>query len=1151
MGIFDFILKPIQSLLGEVLGFLTGTDFDDQDESAGALVNKQSNIDPIPVIYGRRKVGGTRVFLSTGGNKNEYLYMVIVLSEGPVDAVEEIYINDELWLKDEAVVSGTKYSGLITHGIALGGDSQVYISMLSGADVTWGANHTLSGIAYVALRFKYDQDKFGGIPDVKCVVRGKKVYDPRKDDTSSAYDSSLGVSTHRANLVSTWEWSSNPALCLRDYLTNARYGKGLNNALIDVDSFADAADFLDTTETKHTESVTANGSYAIGATSLALAGLFTWLQRGDFLQFAGDSTLYELADSQYGAGTVTLANGLTVAVSDGATVTFKQKIYECNAVIDTGKKLFDNVKTMLQGMRGLMPYSNGVYSLIIDKDENSTFNLTPDNITSEINVQTQGKSKKYNKVTVKFTNPDANWQADSVTYDIDASTIATEDNGEELAKTVTMNTITNKYSAKDIAKIICLASRKNELSCKVRATSEALAVAVADVVTLEHPSFGWVDNGVTDARKKFRVIAMQLLDDGEVDLTLQEYDNSIYPWVAEDEINSGVDTNLPDPFDVTAPTGLTVTAGNELADDGTVNVFIDISFTAAVDSFLDYYEITVIDQTADPDVIVHYEELDYDLNITKLRVNGLAANITYLVSLRGVSSIGAKSATVSDTVSTSPDTTPPTMPTDLAASGGLNQIKVSWTNPSEADYAYTIIYRNTSAGAGFLPIATVSGGRGQKSIFVDQPLSDDETLYYKIRVVDFSGNGLTETAAGPVSATTDSAAAVVLTPRQAHGYVYYSNPQASAPNTPTATAYDFEAAPDDNPISGLDPEYDSATPSTAGWSINPFPPDQDTASSSHPYWVCRYYAYEDTTHGGTTSVDFSSPFESTVFEGLVTFQNLNTELSTPSVGLVTQIDGGLITTGEIDLANDAGMAIRQGKSSSTDTSDGFYLGRGGTNNPLFYMSSNSNSRFLYYDTDNGNLHTQKIKATELTIEKADGTVVFDTNEFDGTYIKAATIDTAQIASLAVETVKINDNAVTIPEGADGTDGSNTAVNPSWTEVDNGGTSARVTLSWSSDDERPEALICSGFVSFLGGSAGAGTMQVRMRAEGGAGNLFTVANTVGQSFGSGEGGAVVTTGHFALTNQTSPLEVFIECNASASGAVRQIGGFGFFVLGAKK
>jgi phosphotransferase system HPr-like phosphotransfer protein len=92
-------------------------------------------------------------------------------------------------------------------------------------------------------------------------------------------------------------------------------------------------------------------------------------------------------------------------------------------------------------------------------------------------------------VTVKFTNPDANWQSDSVIYpeagSAEETQFLSEDNGEELAKTVTMNTITNKYSAKDIAKIICLASRQNELTVKVTATSEALEIAVADVVRLE------------------------------------------------------------------------------------------------------------------------------------------------------------------------------------------------------------------------------------------------------------------------------------------------------------------------------------------------------------------------------------------------------------------------------------------------------------------------------------------------------------------------------------------------------------------------------------------------------------------------------------------------------------------------------------------
>ncbi len=48
------------------------------DSMKGVLVNKESNIDPIPVIYGTRRVGGTRVFVHTqGGDKNIYLCIII------------------------------------------------------------------------------------------------------------------------------------------------------------------------------------------------------------------------------------------------------------------------------------------------------------------------------------------------------------------------------------------------------------------------------------------------------------------------------------------------------------------------------------------------------------------------------------------------------------------------------------------------------------------------------------------------------------------------------------------------------------------------------------------------------------------------------------------------------------------------------------------------------------------------------------------------------------------------------------------------------------------------------------------------------------------------------------------------------------------
>ena len=49
---------------------------------------------------------------------------------------------------------------------------QAYLSTLS----SWGSNHKLSGLCYLALKFKWNQDVFGGIPVVQAKLRGKNNY---------------------------------------------------------------------------------------------------------------------------------------------------------------------------------------------------------------------------------------------------------------------------------------------------------------------------------------------------------------------------------------------------------------------------------------------------------------------------------------------------------------------------------------------------------------------------------------------------------------------------------------------------------------------------------------------------------------------------------------------------------------------------------------------------------------------------------------------------------------------------------------------------------------------------------------------------------------------------------------------------------------
>ena len=78
------------------------TEFDDFE--TGILLNKQSNDANVPIIYGTRLVGGTRVFMETSGTDNTYLYMAIVLGEGEINDITEIRVDDKAvtWASDLA-----------------------------------------------------------------------------------------------------------------------------------------------------------------------------------------------------------------------------------------------------------------------------------------------------------------------------------------------------------------------------------------------------------------------------------------------------------------------------------------------------------------------------------------------------------------------------------------------------------------------------------------------------------------------------------------------------------------------------------------------------------------------------------------------------------------------------------------------------------------------------------------------------------------------------------------------------------------------------------------------------------------------------------------------------------------------------------------
>ena len=640
------ILRPIGRAIKKAVSWVTGLqDFDVNDFNQGALVNKQSNVEPIPVIYGERKVGGVRVFVATSGGDNTYLYVVLALCEGEINQIGDVYIN-------EIISTDARFTGKVTITKYVGTDSQTADPTLVAASVGWTSNHRLRGIAYLAMRFTYDQDTFGGgVPDVTCVVQGKKCYDPR---------------------TSTTIYTKNPAVCLRDYLTNARYGKGLASALIDDAAFIIAADKCDAAVSKYT----------------------------------------------------------------GASGT--EPIFNVNTIINTGETLFNNVKVFLASMRGIFPFSDGKYSLVIEDDYAATFSFNFENIKSDITVTSLPKSQQYNRVTAKFTNPQSNWQLDSVTWPLAGSTEYTnylaDDNGIELVGEINIPGTTDYYSARDLARIVCLDSRLAKLTVEFVSTTDAIKCAIGDVVTLTHESMGWVD-------KEFRVTDLVLLDTGEVSVGLKEHIAAIYPWVEAAEGPASAASTLPNPLDIAAPTSLTITETTYVENDGTVIPEVQAAWTAANDKFVESYELQ-FKLSADS---VYQSVITVE---PRFLATNLQVGDTYNIRVRSINGIGIRSAWLAATYTILGDTTGPATPSGLTIVGSYNEAVAKWTACADKDYKETILYASlTNDFATATERVRVSG---TTVTYYNLPLNT--TYYAWLKHVDFSGN--LSAASSAVSFTT-------------------------------------------------------------------------------------------------------------------------------------------------------------------------------------------------------------------------------------------------------------------------------------------------------------------------------------------------------------------------------------------------------------
>lgn len=458
-----------------------------EQQNTGVTVNKQGTNLAIPVVYGLRKVGGQRVFMGTNGSENKYLYIALVLSEGEINAIKKIWIDDTLVWTGTSVHAtqytantGGKFQNYFTFVTYHGTNNQTASALLKEAS-GWGDDKTLTGLAYLACRCEWPkittndeakQNPWQGLPNIVVEMEGKKVYSPAV--LTYNYDG-LTYAQRRnfSNYFNTYGYSDHPVDCILDYLRNEIYGKGLADTQIDWHSF--------------------------------------YRER---VRWSKDQ------------------NGLALA---------QDKQHKTNAIVFTDRTVMDNVKTFLLNMRSSLVYQDGCYRLVVVDNGNassiygvaSTVALTinEDDIIGGIKVEAESGENKFNRVVVSYMGAidgEGNKTYEPAEYTWPEPDSALEyqylvqDNNRVVENKITLEHVTDVTTAAKLAQIILDRSRNKGKTISFQGTARLFQLEVGDVVTLDYDSLSI--NG------KFRVKNIVQNADFTFHVTLEEHDDVTYAY---------------------------------------------------------------------------------------------------------------------------------------------------------------------------------------------------------------------------------------------------------------------------------------------------------------------------------------------------------------------------------------------------------------------------------------------------------------------------------------------------------------------------------------------------------------------------------------------------------------------------------------------
>lgn len=449
-----------------------------QQTAADKLLTVKSTVQPQAFVYGEDMLSGPLMFAQVSGDNNEHLHRLVALTGREIDSYQAFRIDDtDIDISDDIpdandTVSAGDFADVVQIQTQLGTSTQTVLSQLNTDFASlWTSAHRGRGWSqlYTKMSIVGGNTAFEkGVPqNLRALVKGHKVYDPRLDSTqiidSSTSPVTKGSGSHLVGTPSTWAWSDNPALCLADWLIWDEVGMGEETDRIDYEMVAQAAD---------------------------------------------------ICEQQ-------------VLIPPAASPSNYQNRYTCNFTF-YGDQQRGQVKSILESaMLGRCVFSQGKWRMWAGAALTSTVTLTEENLAGGIQVEAStGTKERYNTVRGKFVDPARDYHANPYPQITDASYVT--DDGSTKYKTVDFNACNNNYEAQRNAIHVNRQSR-NQIVVRFEGNWSCFQIQCGHVVELNIAELGWSATSSPISTKKFLVTEWELDREGKgVRLTLVEENDSVW-----------------------------------------------------------------------------------------------------------------------------------------------------------------------------------------------------------------------------------------------------------------------------------------------------------------------------------------------------------------------------------------------------------------------------------------------------------------------------------------------------------------------------------------------------------------------------------------------------------------------------------------------